>query len=317
MAKAKQTVKESAPLELENTLVVDGKTYNINAVAADIARQLLGVLSINGETFDGTENKAFDVMPKTGGDFSGSITVPTSLDQETPEESQDKTVLNRTDISHIVKQLTGSTWYKWNTDSQELSPSITDNNEYARLGIILEDGLGNYKVEEFAQYNYLNKEFPLWLYISKANEIYWGVSSNVNPFKLSTAYTLERRSTDNSKIPSYTAKTIYEKFNDISSLIEKISKGEQYVGIADKLRTDDGENITGDAIIARIDDLKLMLSEFIGNITSGATYAGRAYNADNAGKLNGQGSEYYQKKIFVSTTEPTGAVNGDIWIKYS
>ena len=112
--------------ELQKTLKVDDIEYNINAVHSDTASQVVNKLILKktnlstGEPssreadwteFDGSVEKVLNIVPSSGGGFSGNITVPPYKDT-----IRDESVLNSSDIKKfIVNELkSNSVLYTWN-----------------------------------------------------------------------------------------------------------------------------------------------------------------------------------------------------------
>ena len=147
-------------IQLEKTLMVDGQTYDINAVQADKVANPLTIYKSNLNKkatklveFDGGAAKSIDIVPASGGSFAGRITVPPVSDATL--KSDGDTVLNYNDIVNKVVDnlLNTSAMATW--EGNQLS--FTDPNKASVYGICVIKGLEEYLVE-FASTNKLNYE---------------------------------------------------------------------------------------------------------------------------------------------------------------
>jgi hypothetical protein len=206
MAKKRQVaVAEEPNRELDSTLLVDGKKYNINAVKADLsesAKKVEHTLSIecldldsNVDTvieFNGNNDKSLEIIAASGGRFKGGIKVPAS--EKAIEEIELEDVLNYGDtkikvVDDIVKDLANtSISYIW--DGHELSATsdipADAINKINSVSIVVGDDAG---VETFAANNSDKGWLPTYLYLCSASKessgnIYFGTKNSDTAIKL-------------------------------------------------------------------------------------------------------------------------------------
>lgn len=155
--------------ELDKTLQVDGKTYNINAVQADKVVNSLNIYKSNLNKkatklieFDGSTAKSIDLVPASGGSFAGRITVPPVSD--TTLKSDGETVLNYNDIVGKVvdRLLNTSAMATW--DNNKLTFTDTETPAVHGICVVLGDEAN---VGDFANQNHTSKWIPNYLYICK------------------------------------------------------------------------------------------------------------------------------------------------------
>lgn len=317
MAKTRQTVKEEAPLELDKTLIVDGKAYNINAVhsdnadsaissgTADIASQLQHSIVINKKTIDGTENTVsfngleeveFDTVSAEGGKFSGPIRVPNVKDTANFEngEINSEAVLNYDDIVNTILTalINNSTTYAW--DGTTLTPGTTEGTVNGlslitgRLARLLDssDSVTGEKTPGFAAYNYENKIFPAYLYLvtegaDGQGNLYYGTSKRSSILRIAaTAGSLGYTDEELATRPSLFN---YTKAAYIYDRFKELTSGTTVVAKAEvanevsKLTTDNG-TVTGQTLVNNI----ATLQDNIGKFTSGAATVAKATTAVSA-----------------------------------
>lgn len=186
---------ETEFLELEKTIQVDGQTYNINAKTAEQADSVVNKLIFkktnlsSGEPsgnkadwteFDGSEEKILNIVPATGGGFSGGITVP-AHDGTVRKES----VLNYQDIKDIVvpKLINTSVLYNWN--GAGLNPTLDENDK--KISSISVVAGAEALVDEFASYNNSYSILPAYLYIcDDTGNLYFGKSNSTEALKVAS-----------------------------------------------------------------------------------------------------------------------------------
>lgn len=168
---AKRIKQTKAPLELANTIQVDtaegSAVYNVNAKYSEKATEVSNPLTIkevkmtntSSVEFTGKDPVTIEVVPASGGQFKGPITVPS----HTSEEATDDAVLNNREIREIVSQLTGASYYTWSEESGLVEVYKADG-EYLRIGIVV----GNITdLPSFNSYNYSTKTLPFYLYVGQ------------------------------------------------------------------------------------------------------------------------------------------------------
>jgi hypothetical protein len=197
--KAKQAVAVEEPqvLELDKKLVIDGRSYNVNAVNADTAGQAsnaetantankvvneLNIIDAQGKktSFNGSETSDITVMTPEGGSFSGPITVENHATQLNPKD-----VLNYSEITDTVlaKIINNSILYTWSDD--KLNPAL-DQSQLNSISIVQ----GNNNVSAFAEANYNNKKLSAYIFLNTVGDetqIYFGTANSSDPIQLTTA----------------------------------------------------------------------------------------------------------------------------------
>lgn len=197
--KTKQAAAVAEPqvLELDKTLVIDSKPYNINAVnadnavraesaeAADIAGKVINKLKIKtalGQTtnFDGSNEETITVMTPDGGNFNGPITVENHRFAIKPTD-----VLNYSEITETVltKIINNSILYTWSDNT--LSPTL-EQSQLNSISIVQ----GNNNVSAFAEANYNNKKLSAYIFLNTVGDetqIYFGTANSSDPIQLTTA----------------------------------------------------------------------------------------------------------------------------------
>lgn len=289
-------------------------------------------------------------MPATGGTFTGPIRVPNNTDTTINNGA----VLNYSDIkTKIVNLLQNNallyTWiYNASQEEGELKSSSTGSSINS-VSIIT--GL-NADVEEFAQYNYINKKFAYYIYISTDNgNIYFGTSDSNVPHgikaselpeyalkagvagKLETASTFsvnlessETQEFDGSKsetplgvlgiLQPEKGGTGTSNLSDVT--VGKATKLEKSPTIQTKLDKSTATTFEGDANIQP----GVVGTLQPGNGGTGKTdlsqvTVGKATVAEKIrAKVNGTDKEI---KVVISSGDinAAGYAEGDIWIKYS
>lgn len=155
--KTKQAVATEAtePLDLDKTILVDGQTYNVNAVTADKVANVLNIISSEQDEsgqFDGSVSKTINVMSPSGGAFAGPITVPLHT-----SKFADLDVLNFADTVDVLLAniKNNAVVYNWKNDGEnkELEASLADN---AINSISIVSG-GELDVDSFHTFN--NKSY--------------------------------------------------------------------------------------------------------------------------------------------------------------
>ena len=208
MAKKRAVAAQAEPnRELTNTLVVDDKTYNINAVQANKVANSLTITDCSDNSdivFDGSTAKSISVMTPDGGHFTGRITIDQNND------IKDNDILNCKDIRETIlaniEAVNKSIIYLFDEENiDQLEQNLVDN---ALTSISIVRGKEE-SVETFAGYNndkYNSGELYLsvYLYISSdTNRVYYGQANE------DTAYLLDINSATkaNSLVESHTIQT--------------------------------------------------------------------------------------------------------------
>jgi hypothetical protein len=348
--------------ELTNTLQVDNEVYNINAVQAERVSNPLNIYKSNLNKkatklveYDGSTAKNVEIVPASGGSFSGRITVPDV--SEATLKSDGETVLNYNSIVNKVveKLINTSTMATW--DSTVGTPVFTNYNDASINGLCVVKGteadLNSVNAEQeatgFLQLNFDNKWLPDFLYICiDTGNIYLGTADSVEATRLAVsadnakyadhADTANRLKTARSmKVDlasdNMVSTALFDGTADVALSVENIllpshggtgknNLNDVTVGTAQKLSDTDG-TIT----VKNIQDMSSKISaaqQGISEIINGPTVVNKAKTATNITTHTSTGNgaavkaSYSPTRIIISTAVPTSldGNDGDIWIKY-
>lgn len=119
---------------LKNTILLEGKEYNINAVRSETAEtadktqckltlKASTTSGVNTAEFDGSESKEFNYVPPTGGKFTG----PTYINSPTGTDLTAESIINSGQVDNRIVDLTGSPLCVWDTN---FNPSNLSANLY-------------------------------------------------------------------------------------------------------------------------------------------------------------------------------------------
>lgn len=339
MAKAKE-VKE-----LENTLQVNGEEYNINAKQATRVENALKIKKntldeISEDTFDGAESgKEIDYVPASGGLFAGDIRVP----DNTEDKINEKAVLNYGDIKNtVVKELlNNSVLYTW--DGKTLDP-CGDSNSIKSICIITGDSAG---ANSFAAANKNAdeaKQISAFIYIAEGGSIYFGTSESatvaevtVNANKADTATKLAtsrklsvnlNKSTDvyfdgssdvalnvTGTLPASKGGTGKTSLVDVTA--GKATKLETARNIQVNLASTTSAAFDGsEAVTPGVTGVLPVANGGTGASDLGSLAVGKSNSVLITRKSGGASTGNAYGTLIVSTDNPSGGSNGDIWIKY-
>lgn len=316
MAKKTAVVIDDTPaLELDKTLVVDGTTYNINAFQADKVANKLTIkknllTTVNEAEFDGSvAGVEIDYVPATGGKFAGNIRVPNNTDASFNKEA----VLNYNDLKNSVLKelLNNSVLYEWTGEDLIRGG---DGNSIKSISIVT--GTAG-DVNSFVKSNFVSKQFSAFIYVADDGSIFFGTSESdkVVPVSISadTANNANKLTTSR-KIGvdlSSSSTANFDGSADITTGVNgtlPIAKGGTGATTAETARTNLG--LASVAASGSYNDLADK-PNYAGSSTPGGA-ATKALQDGNGNTI----TSYYQKKITISSSAPSGGANGDIWIKY-
>ena len=375
MAKKKQTKAMPEIRELENTLLLNDNIYKVNAVHAEqaaeaahaieadhaenaeltenakVAEKVRHQLIINeaglndtvSTDFDGSSEKIINMVPTSGGKFTGNIAVP-DIPTETIVENGEL-VLNYNDIvaKIINKLINTSTMATWSSEPGEL---VFLNAAPAINGLCVVKGIES-ELVDFVTANSASKWLPDYIYIcTDTSNLYLGTSNTTEFIRLAaTAYKLDticNITTDlSSDQPAAFDGSVSEITPGVTGVLGVVNGGtgsrslsEIAVGKADQLTNaqrlyanletskDDGMLFDGSSEASiGISGILQEANGGTGKQSLADVTVGNATNAANATRAMQDASgniitSYYQKKITLSPNNPSGGVNGDIWIKY-
>lgn len=318
--------------ELEKSILVDGEEYNVNAVQADKLTHKLVVnqVGFSGKTLDkplvtfdgsGEEDTSFEIVPTTGGKFKGHLRVPDAADtynnvsnySDANEDFVDDAVLNYKDIKNSVltRLINNSVLYKWNGST--LNPVI----DTSIAGVSLIAGIES-QIQAFAKRNYeaVNKKLSAYLYIcTDSKNLYFGTAEDNVAMRLASI-------TDSANVLS-TPHTFSVNLAD-ENMATFDGSSDVSLGVNGTLPISKGGTNAVDATAARKnleitpENIGAAAASHTHNYAGSSTAGGAASSALKAtADANGNNiANYYQKKITISSSAPSGGYNGDIWIKY-
>lgn len=326
-----------ATKKLDNVIEIGEDIYEVQAKtseSANTAKQVDNSLTINKKTltgttpvvFNGSSAKSVDIVPAGGGAFSGRITV----EDLKPSVTDKKSVLNWGEVEtkvveHAIKTLTNSSAsFTWNGSVLGSSNPSGVNGLSAILG-------ESSDIASFATRNASapdSEKLATFIYIcTDDHAIYFGTSESATDyFLLSSDKAREAVKLSNArKITVNLAKDATEASFDgtkdikpkVTGVLDPVNGGtgstslaNVTVGTSNNLTdpNDARNTVTASDVIQNRDDITSLIT--------GDTTAGYADYADNADMLDGYEATYFQKKITISTSEPSGGSEGDIWIVY-
>lgn len=323
--------------KLDSIIEIGTDTYEVQAKtseSADTAKKVENSLTINKKNLTGTSSVVFDgsgtrsvnIVPAEGGAFSGRITV----DDLGTSITDKKSVLNWGDVekkvvNHAIEKLTNSSAsYEWD------GSNITSKNATGINGLSAVLGESS-KVASFAAKNAAasnGAKLSTFIYIcTDDHAIYFGTSESATDYfllssdkareavKLSTA----REITVN--LAKTAATATFDGTKDIKPKVTGVldptnggtgstSLANVTVGTSNNLTDPNNSrnSVTALDVLNNKDDITSLMN--------GDETVGHAEFADDADTLDGYEATYFQKKITISTSEPSGGSEGDIWIVY-
>lgn len=327
-----------ATKKLDNVIEIGEDTYEVQAKtseSADTAKQVDNSLTINKKNLTGTSSVVFNgsgarsvnIVPAEGGAFSGRITVENLGSTVTDKKS----VLNWGEVEtkvveHAIKTLTNSSAsFTWNGSTLGSSNPSGVNGLSAVLG-------ESSDIASFATRNASapeNEKLSTFIYIcTDDHAIYFGTSESATDyFLLSSDKAREAVKLSNArKITVNLAKNATEASFDgtkdikpkVTGVLDPVNGGtgvttlaNATVGASNTLvdPADSKNSVTATDVIQNGNDIHSL-------IITGDKTARHADFADDADTLDGYEATYFQKKITISTSEPSGGSEGDIWIVY-
>jgi hypothetical protein len=337
--------------DLKNTILVDGDTYNINAVEADKVKNSFEVKSVglggtvlqNTVTFDGSDSKEIIIVPASGGKFTGPIRVKSAAGDDGDAYKNvdrngnfvDEAVLNYKDIKdNVLNQLLNTTvMYTWS--GQTLNPNISTSINGLSLVLGSENELDDFHNDNKTKLANNNTYLSSYIYIDKdTGNLYLGLVGEESPIQLAKLATLSSEANKLTKILPTTEGGTGLAINSLNELtVGKASQLE--TGRAIKVNLAKNSNLdaqTFNGTSGYESGVQGVLKEANGG-TGQASLAkvtvGKATEADKStNALNDQYSRqidtYYQKKILIKSASdrPNGPLStdgttGDIMIIYS
>lgn len=320
----------SENLKLDKVIEIDGTTYEVQAKTAEKVENKLTIYEVisetaeepvefNGYVAEGEEApEVFIVSADRGGYFRSPIGVPTVGNSP----KQDTQVLNYRDLSTVVTNLAGSGWYSWDGDN---FGAVTDNGVNQHVGIVIGSSTNlasfatrNAEIAAKTERSETEIYLPKFLYICADNgNLYQGSCENADSYQQIVNQALELVSQTTGQ--SYTADSLKTKLDTLDRDVAVNATDIQtaVTNLTADYQTADTEL---DGKIAANANSVMTLSNWLETITeTNDTTVKNATYAENANKLDNKDSTYFQKKITVSTNNPTSSDGevGDIWIVWS
>ena len=323
----------AANKNLENVIEIENENYNINAVHSDTAGQTTGKLTLKKKQlsgdedviFDGSSNRTVSIVPSTGGVFSGGVQLQSQPPLNTTAEAELAKAVNLGSVKTIIKNLAGHPCCTWDGNNLAFETVDGDEDSLQKVSLITGTSLN------FNSFINQNPKPVFFLYICTDNgAIYFGTSADAGYIQLGTqAYSAEDASNLVSSTTvgcSWNADSITEAFQENNAAHTEISNL-----MSERLDTlETLHNNHMDAIDETITSLEETLSSDIDDVdnridglisSSGTTAVNKAVK-DGSGTTIRTG--YYRSAhnttnantITISTADPSGGTNGDIWIKY-
>lgn len=322
----------AANKNLENVIEIENENYNINAVHSETAGQTTGKLTfkkklLNGNeevvVFDGSSNRTISIVPPTGGIFSGGIQLQSQPSLNSTKTADLATAVNLGSVKTIIKNLAGHPCCTW--DGNDLVFETVDGDEESLQKVSLITGTHT----NFTSFINQKPKPVFFLYIcTDSGAIYFGTSAESDYIQLGTqassAYTAEELVTPTGLGQTWTAENISTAFGSNTEAHEQLTaKIDTDIQALRDSHDDDIENIKK-TINAKAGALKSNISDVnsrIDDIEDGNTVVSKA-SKDALGTTIRTG--YYRSAhnttnantITISTADPSGGSNGDIWIKY-
>lgn len=273
--------------ELDKVITVGDEDYKVNAVTADKVNKKLKInkIDLNGNVaadpveFDGEEERAIDVVPASGGHFTGPIRVGNNTEASINNEA----ILNYYDITETVfgEFKNHSALYTWDNSqiNEENKFKIVIEGETPN-SISLVQGLETH-LPSFADKNYYNGYLSVYLYVcTDTGNIYYGAANkdaqfNYEPIRLArlaeeadwaeTADWAEKLTSTEETSKYDTAAKLTTAFNAIDSKLEtidgengKIAELRQIIEIIKGIGTEVGSTLDDDTVLKALYALNLI-----------------------------------------------------------
>lgn len=344
MAKAKKTsTSTTTNTNLQNTLQINGETYNITATTADIANKVKATLTITQKKansdddeiteFNGETSVNVSVVPADGGKFSGPISVPNIDDSQEYSGSE---VINKTDTENLINKIVAALKGLPNHifEDGQLSPELdAESGSYKALKIITAEAAGDYK--EFEALSESN-EYP-YIFICKSTGDIWLKSAeqpSVNiteKIKNQVKDSLIGDAPDGVDVEQFTLSFLYNEFKGLQNSLT--ANNTELKNLKDLINTIDSKiaNLLGKTSDSSssmtiygtrkyAQELSNNLSNAITEITNGTTTVGLSTTSNQSNTIKVQtadGKTKYYSTIYFGSTTPVNTLgkDGDIYIK--
>lgn len=323
----------AANKNLENVIEIENENYNINAVHSDTADQTTGKLTLKKKqlsgdedvVFDGSSNRTISIVPSTGGVFSGGVQLQSQPPLNTTTEAELAKAVNLGSVKTIVKNLAGHPCCTWDGNNLVFETVDGDEDSLQKVSLITGTSLN------FSSFINQNPKPVFFLYICTDNgAIYFGTSAESGYIQLGT----QAHEADDAKtlVSSTTVGRTWDA-DSISEAFEANTTAHTEINNLMSERLDDLSTLHNnhmDVLDEAITSLEATLSSDIDDVdsridglisTTGTTAVNRAVK-DGSGTTIRTGyyrsahNTTYANTITISTADPSGGNNGDIWIKY-
>ena len=327
MAKTKRAaVKAEAEIrELTSTLVVDDITYNINAIRAEQAT--------NADKADKAD-KADEATHAVAADKlssnvnAGDSNTPVYFENGTPKACTEldlNTSGNAASADEAKKVQNTLTIYACSDPNGNVDNDITtvfDGSSEQAVSIVPADGgrftgpvfIGNFNTNEYA--------YPKLAIVNRGQVENVVQALTGSPFYVWDGTNLTAQTAADSEV-MLKVSTIVGTTEAYTALQNRLDAPEAYIYICTDGDCDvyfNAPNYENKKLVLGTESIKQLLKGIdanataIGHILDGTTAANKAnYLKVGTGY---QDYSYFQKKITISPNNPSGGVDGDIWIKY-
>lgn len=335
--------------KLDKIIKIGENDYEVQATQSDVAavaNKLSSSLTINkynlgGESsvvFDGSGNRSISIVPADGGHFNGRVTT-VGIGKSTDKTS----VLNWGEVEtkvvdYALNRLKNhSAVYAW--DGTTLASPAKDTVISISIVTGPESKIADFTSKNHDDKNYADKNpddktvcsLAAFLYISSdTHAIYFGTNAAAGDYHLLSSNkakeaikltTAKRIITDLEKVGTAADNANFDGSSNFQAGVTGVlgtanggtgadDLADVTVGTANMLRdaNDAKKTATASAVLTNADEIT--------KIKSGTTIVSKAASAANAEKLAGLSPDDWQRKITISTAQPSGGEFGDIWIVY-
>lgn len=321
----------AANKNLENVIEIENENYNINAVHSDTAGQTTSKLTIKKKqlsgdeevVFDGSANRTLSVVPSTGGIFTGGVQLQSQPALNATTDSELAKAVNLGSVKTIIKNLSGHPCGVW--DGNILTFETVEGDEESLQKVSLITGTA----ANFTSFINQNPKPVFFLYICVDNgAIYFGTSADAGYVQLGTqAHSANDAKTLVSSVVTgraWDADSISTAFSDNTQAhTELTAKINTDIQTLRDLHDNDIEAIN-ETINTNTETLESDISDVnsrIDDIEDGNTVVSKAAKDASGttirtGYYRSAHNTTYANTITISSANPSGGVNGDIWIKY-
>lgn len=167
--------------QLDKVINIDDTKYDVNAVHSDAAGKVDHKLTIKQDpkldvAFNGSADEEIEIVPKTGGEFLGSVRINSQN-----RDLGNTDLLTKAEIENELSNLTGISWYEW--DGEKLKPVVDETASTTpypvkRFNFVVDKSIHNSAddaitaANTFARSNNsesIDNTLPAFIYLSSVN----------------------------------------------------------------------------------------------------------------------------------------------------